>query len=708
MRPVLADAAPTTDGADARLPQSLASYALAVATLLHEPGSVTAYTYETLGTSQDSAPAMALSGAAPGAYTDCSGWVNYALASVAPLHQAVAAAARLGPQFNLGEVAAYVPEGSGLPRRAMIDEASRSWARADVLASFFGQAGAGRNGFSTLADFGQLQAGDLIAYASGIYADPAHPDAAHTPGLVATNDTGHVMIVVGVPVAVPFATLARQGVTSAGVAIADTLDPAVVAIYAVPVVDSSSVPHFRDMTDTATGLPWAPPVSDDRVYGALPQDLAGLPVSIDRKDLQPGGIGTGTLWFGTDATGHAVQFRFGAHDPFFPNESTGPGASATIRISAARLTASIELTGPMLDAEGYLAVNAFPNAAPIVAGTRHDGAEAVHGPGGLRLQGGGVLALQAGNTYAGGTVIESGALHLTGQGAAGTGPIAFATAAAGTILIDPGVTLPNDITGFTDGDTIDLRDLAFTPALTLGFEGGTLKISGQEADATYLRMIQPASEVDGVFQYRLADDGQSGTALTVTHGPGRAAFAYAGPGVLGTGTGEAYDGPVDHLEHAFKTSKPDGMAVTARTANVFIRGSDGADAITVIGGNNVLAGEGGSNFLAGGTGADDGVDTFFIEAQRSEPTWDTIVNFHAGDVVTIWNTEMVDAAWSWRDWQGASGYEGATLRVERGQGGLPNFDLTFAGISLQDKQDHIAFTEGQVGGRAYVAMHWLE
>lgn len=686
----------------------LAGYSLAAAGLLHEPGAATAYTYETLGTTQDAAPAIMLGGSVSFAYTDCSGWVNYVLDSVAPVHEAIAAAARLAPQFNLGEVETYVPPGSALPSRALLNEASRSWSRADVLASFFGSAARGNNGFASLADFTQLQAGDLIAYASGIYADPAHTNAAHTPGLMATNDTGHTMIVIGDAVPVPLDGLGKQGTTYEGATVASTLDPAVVAIYAVPVVDCSSLPHFADVVNGSTGQRFMQPADDDRTYAALPADLSGLPSGISRTDLQPGGVGTGTLWFGVDAAGRALQFRFGANDPYFSNPDTSSSSSAKVVISAARLTPTIELAGSMLDAQGYLVVNSFPNAAPVLGGTRYAADEVLSGAGGLRLQGGGTLRLSAGNSYAGGTVIEAGTLQLAGADAAGSGPIIFMPQTEGTISIDPGVTVGNEILGFTDGDVIDLRGLAFTPGLRLEFKDPALEIREGVAAVAALQLGKEGAAQVGVYRYALDDDGLLGSALTLTHGPGAGRFAFSGPHVLGVDEGKAYSGPVGYLAHEYHVVGPAGIAVTARTTDTFIRGSDGNDAIAVLDGRNVLDGAGGSNFLVGGTGTDGGSDTFFVDALRTEPAWDTIVNFHAGDMATMWGLETDRGSWSWSEGQGAQGYEGATLWVtQTGPGASTTFGVTFAGKSVADMHDQSAITSGIVGGHAYTAFHAL-
>ena len=41
------------------------------------------------------------------------------------------------------------------------------------------------------------------------------------------------------------------------------------------------------------------------------------------------------------------------------------------------------------------------------------------------------------------------------------------------------------------------------------------------------------------------------------------------------------------------------------------------------------------NFWIGGNGADGGADTFFVDGCGGVVTWSTIVNFHHGDMATI-------------------------------------------------------------------------
>lgn len=449
---------------------SLASFAGLVQSLIVDSG-YTAYTYETLDRAANTVPAIDLTAPTPSVYTDCSGWVNYALDSVAPIHQAVAAAEREDPRFNLGTVMAY----NNCP--VTIDEAAQPWARADVLSYFFGNVADGADGFTTVSDFSTLEAGDLIAYATGIYTDPTAANAAADPRLQRTSDTGHTMIVMGNPVAVPEGDWQGSGLSSD-----------VVAVYAVPVIDSSVVPHFGNLAD------FSQPLADSRRYDSVEPDPPNLPAFISTNDLTPGGLGTGTIWFGVNAEGQAIQFRFGERDPWFPNNTTGQSAEAAISISAARLTDNIDLSGSMLNAQGQLVVDLFTNAAPVLNDiVQNTQTEHLTGSGGLLLEGGGYLQLQAGNSFSGGVTLAGATLDLASADAAGTGAITFAEGTDSTVTMTRAAVPANSFLGFAAGDRIDISDLPYDPAAQLVYNDGTLTIdAGGEGVRLRLALADPA------------------------------------------------------------------------------------------------------------------------------------------------------------------------------------------------------------------------
>jgi hypothetical protein len=479
------------------VPTPLSDYALAVATLIKTSGS-TAYTHATLGSGSSEMPIAYLTGTSqPAIYLDCSQWVNYALDSVAPIHQAVASAERNDPRFNPGRVTAY-------DGKVTINEHLRPWARADVLSYFYGNVANGSNGFTTVDDFATLQAGDLIAWAKGIYTDPSNPNASQIPSLVRTDDTGHAMIVVGAPVEVPRADWGSA---------ANGLDVAAVAhVYAVPLVDSSGTRHFANLTASRAPEAFTQPIADSRSYGEVKLPAPNLPADL-QDNLSDGGLGTGTLWFATDARGHAIQYRWGWANPWFGSDP----AEAAVSISAARLTSSIDLSGPMLDASNRLTVTAFADAAPVLGGVAYNTQpEIITGAGGLWVVGGGKITLGAGNSFSGGLYLAGATVELAGPAAAGTGTIAFIEGTTSTLRIDSAAALPAvRITGFDADDALDLAFHGFAAGdhvvwTSGGAAGGTLALVGPSGASI------ASLSLDGRHtsaQFSVTSDGHGGTLL---------------------------------------------------------------------------------------------------------------------------------------------------------------------------------------------------
>lgn len=87
-------------------------------------------------------------------------------------------------------------------------------------------------------------------------------------------------------------------------------------------------------------------------------------------------------------------------------------------------------------------------------------------------------------------------------------------------------------------------------------------------------------------------------------------------GVASTSMGERTDGEVDYLQAQYIHSGSDSVSIGASTANVFIKGGEGNEALAAQSGRNVLDGGRGSNFLVGGTG----VDTYFIDGRGGQAT----------------------------------------------------------------------------------------
>jgi len=394
----------------------LSNYAMQINALLNAPGTgtgQTAYTYETVS---DAYPIADFSDGNASIFTDCSGWVNYALNSVSPLHQALTATWRNTTEFNE----------NGL------NESAQPYDRAFVLQSFFADSGlpvAGSSdyaqGFQQITDFrpatadnpNGLQTGDVVAYCSGTWCD----------GQGSPGDTGHTFIVVGTPTQVALAADAP-------------LQPAPgTTVWAVPIVDSTLISHYDDQRPTE-----------------LPADLpAGYPAD----QFHVGGVGYGVIYIAVDDQGRPVQTQFGPGDPFLP---TLPADEDEQKLfGAVRLTDTITINDtlvasifPDADSEGYAST-----------------AVTITGPGSLVLQAG-TLELAGDSNHTGPTIVQAGAkLIVNGsivsdltvqQGASHGG-----SGTVGSLAMQPGSTV-------TPGNSIGTlhltRDLSVASGATLEIE----------------------------------------------------------------------------------------------------------------------------------------------------------------------------------------------------------------------------------------------
>ncbi len=164
----------------------------------------------------------------------------------------------------------------------------------------------------------------------------------------------------------------------------------------------------------------------------------------------------------------------------------------------------------------------------------------------------------------------------------------------------------------------------------------------------------------------------------------------------------AYSGPVIGLQHQYIWAGNDSVGIAALSNNVFLKGSAGNDALQAAGGSNVLDGGGGSNFLTGAAGADGGKDTFFVDG-RTGTTWDSIVDFHPGDAMTLFGFQAGQSAFSWTASDGAAGFQGATIHAElNGAGTGANASVTFARIGIADAQSKFTISTGVTGGVGYL------
>ncbi len=160
--------------------------------------------------------------------------------------------------------------------------------------------------------------------------------------------------------------------------------------------------------------------------------------------------------------------------------------------------------------------------------------------------------------------------------------------------------------------------------------------------------------------------------------------------------GAAYTGATSGVQQQLIYSGADAAAISASTPNVFIQGGTGSDAIAVSSGSNVIDGSLGSNFLVGGTGT----DTFYVDGRGASPTWDTLVNFHTGDTLTLWGFDPSSSTMIWTASDGAPGYTGVTLHTDIGAAGI-SASITFAGMTWSDKAK-LVLTTGTQNGASYL------
>lgn len=260
-------------------------------------------------------PDIDLDATPPFAFVDCSTWVNYAVSAVAPHHAAAINAAREADIFNPPSwtILPYPRGSTPIP----MQEAQQPWARANVATYFFAHLADPANGFTRVTAITDLQAGDLLAWSLGIFADPANPDAVDDPSLTRASDTGHVVIVAG-PAVPGQARRVSDKVWPEDFGLGR--DPGTgefYKVYAVPVVDASDLAHAHDSRD----------------YDTLPEPHP--------QGAKRGGLGSGTLFFSVDASGAPQQFCFndGSTTPH-PDGFLPSAAEATpqkVMIAAARL-----------------------------------------------------------------------------------------------------------------------------------------------------------------------------------------------------------------------------------------------------------------------------------------------------------------------------------------------------------------------------------
>ena len=245
--------------------------------------------------------------------------------------------------------------------------------------------------------------------------------------------------------------------------------------------------------------------------------------------------------------------------------------------------------------------------------------------------------------------------------------------------------------GTPDALTADVRGLVFMPstpgAATFGItlDDGA---GGIARDSTTTLQIQPSADTSGVAQHFLQLPS--------------ATFLTAAGGHFTTLVGEEYHGPVGYLNNQFIYDSADPAVIFAGATSSFVKSLSGFCAIQLAGGRNVVDAGPGSNFITGGNGD----DTFFLDGTHGAVTWNTIQNFHPGDMMTLFGFHPGTSSFVWADGEGAGGYTGRTIHADLAGDGNVTASLTFAGTTAADTDKYIVQT-GSLGTLDYLAVTYL-
>ena len=355
------------------------------------------------------------------ASTDCSGWMSFVVNTVSPLHEAVLQSQRRLPEYNQ-----VYPDGFELK------EGQRPWPRAFVLTNYFRSGHSKVTGFERIERYEDLRLGDVAAYSMGRYTDPSKTS------LLKPKDTGHTFIIAGAPTVVDSNTPGYDG--------EGTLSGRAEKVIAVPIVDSSSTPHFD-------------PDSRQNAKGEF-----SLPPRTPYPKAKAGGIGAGTAWFALDRKGRALQRRLGPDSEYFD-----------VVVGAVRLREAISLVPEILDDDGNLVVEIFDNSPVEYRGASYGRLPVdLSGDGGIRVVGGGRLVLNGNSDFTGGVTVDSGELVVDSETALGTGDIEMR-----------GGTLRLNHAAIDDRANLRLSDKLRDGAVHLGFTGRDYVHSLQVGDIVH-------------------------------------------------------------------------------------------------------------------------------------------------------------------------------------------------------------------------------
>jgi autotransporter-associated beta strand protein len=113
------------------------------------------------------------------------------------------------------------------------------------------------------------------------------------------------------------------------------------------------------------------------------------------------------------------------------------------------------------------------------------------------IGGAGAVALDAANTYYGGTTISGGTLELGNIAAAGVGDISF-NGAGLTLQIDAAGALANQIDGFGVGDTIRIAALSAGDSYSVSDSGATVTITSADGKSSETLTFDAGAPLDQI------------------------------------------------------------------------------------------------------------------------------------------------------------------------------------------------------------------
>jgi large repetitive protein len=439
-------------------------------------------------------------------------------------------------------------------------------------------------------------------------------------------------------------------------------------------------------------------VQGDHITNVVTPTLTGTGVAGDIVTILDGTTPTGTATVAADGNWSTVSSTLadGAHNL----TATQSGTSGNVSPASPVLALTIGSTLPaiptlVLDPASDSGVKGDDRtniAKPVITGTAEGGTTVTLTDAGTVL---GTTMADTGGTWSitAGTPLNEGANSLTA-----TSTDAAGSSASGSLTVTLDTTAPTvtDTLG-TDGVTVTGAGDPNTP-VTIS-EGGTV-VGTAQGDAAGASNFDATSLAPGAHslvatQTDAAGNTGSAAALAVTVTDPRFNLVDSATSASSLLRGSDYAGPVNHLQAAYDHSGAAPSVISALVGDVFIQSGAGANAEAAKSGNNVLSGGNGSSWLVGADGSDGGTDTFFLSAQGGQPAWDTLVNFHVGDMLTLWGFNSASGSTTSVGIQGTSGGEGETLSVDFGGGAGASTLVTFAGLSSSAQ---FTTSNGSTGG----------